>query len=379
MNREVLSVKEHTCPTCGGQLRVNTAKQMYECPFCGVTFDYEYFREEDVLQKAGRALAMGEYHSAGEAYDFMLDKEPNNFVALRGLILAGMCIRNTSSMGDISIYESMQFDKIDTLVDRAVTNAKSEHHDYFSSMKELVDMGHEYKDELISLTKVRTDKKEQARKVERAEDKKYSTYITTLDPVERGETTLVSPKGVISIVLVIYIAWCLISGMIYAATRDNPYSRENYSSRQSTKITYASNRNYLSWEPVKDSDGKIVSYKYTRNEGTDWRREAERKEEKERMSKYRKWNREHENDYLYLIAALLIPLLPVGLIIAALTKRYMKERVFDKEINKEKEKLDKIGSEIGLREEKIELIKKKFYEYYKELRKKDPMPDIQSA
>ena len=366
MNREVLSVKKHTCPTCGGQLRVDTTKQMYECPFCGVTFDYEYFREEDVLEKAGRALAAGEYQSAGEAYDFMLDKEPNNFVALRGSILAGMRLRNTNSFADISIYETMEFDKIDNLVDRAVTNTKTEDHEYFSSLKELVDMGHEYKDEVISLTKVRTDKKAQARKVERAEDKKYSTYITTPDPVERGETTSVSPKGVITIVLVIYIAWCLISGMLYAASRDNPYSLENYSSRQSTKISFATNRD-------------IVSYKYTKNEGTDFRSEAERKEEKERMSNYRKWNRKHENDYLYLIAALLIPLLPVGLIIAALTKRYMKERAFDKEIEKEKEKLDKIGSEIGLREERIELIKKKFYTLYKELKNKDPMPDIQSA
>ena len=51
MSDSVLNVKKHTCPTCGGQLRVDLSRQMYECPFCGVTFDYAYFNEDDVIDR----------------------------------------------------------------------------------------------------------------------------------------------------------------------------------------------------------------------------------------------------------------------------------------------------------------------------------------
>ena len=76
------SVYSHICPTCGGKLNVNTERQMYECPFCGVTFDYDYFREESVLSIASEALKNDEFASAESAYDFMLVKEPDNFEAL---------------------------------------------------------------------------------------------------------------------------------------------------------------------------------------------------------------------------------------------------------------------------------------------------------
>ena len=40
------NLKKHTCPTCGGQLIVNEVRKMYECPFCGVTFDFDLVRDE---------------------------------------------------------------------------------------------------------------------------------------------------------------------------------------------------------------------------------------------------------------------------------------------------------------------------------------------
>ena len=81
------NIKSHTCPTCGGQLKVDLKDQMYECPFCGVAFDYEYFREDTVLELADKARGKEEWTSADKAYDFMLAKEPHNFHALRGKIL----------------------------------------------------------------------------------------------------------------------------------------------------------------------------------------------------------------------------------------------------------------------------------------------------
>jgi len=39
-------IKSHTCATCGGELIINLDRQLYECPFCGVTFDFDFVRDE---------------------------------------------------------------------------------------------------------------------------------------------------------------------------------------------------------------------------------------------------------------------------------------------------------------------------------------------
>ena len=49
-------IKSHVCNMCGGLLDIDLDRQMYICPFCGVTFDYEYFREDNVLEIANKAL-----------------------------------------------------------------------------------------------------------------------------------------------------------------------------------------------------------------------------------------------------------------------------------------------------------------------------------
>ena len=47
-------VKSNICKQCGGLLDIDIDRQVYICPFCGVTFDYEYFRKDNVLDLAKR-------------------------------------------------------------------------------------------------------------------------------------------------------------------------------------------------------------------------------------------------------------------------------------------------------------------------------------
>ena len=46
------SLEIHQCRSCGGNLLIDPAKQIYVCTYCGITYDYEYFKEEDVHEKA---------------------------------------------------------------------------------------------------------------------------------------------------------------------------------------------------------------------------------------------------------------------------------------------------------------------------------------
>ena len=106
--KEVVSnIKKHTCPTCAGQLIINQERQMYECPFCGVTFDYEYFREDDVLSRADRFLKSSQWDAAVDAFDFMLAKDPHNFIVLRGKILAVSHMHSLAEMANLQYQEKV--------------------------------------------------------------------------------------------------------------------------------------------------------------------------------------------------------------------------------------------------------------------------------
>ena len=41
-------IKSHDCKMCGSPLVIDLDNQVYRCNFCGISYDYEYFREDDV-------------------------------------------------------------------------------------------------------------------------------------------------------------------------------------------------------------------------------------------------------------------------------------------------------------------------------------------
>ena len=91
-------IKSHTCTKCGGALTVHNDRQQYECPYCSVFYDYEYFRSQDILDQAASSLKVLQFDSAKEKYDFLLQKEPHNFIALQGKILSESKINRPSEL-----------------------------------------------------------------------------------------------------------------------------------------------------------------------------------------------------------------------------------------------------------------------------------------
>ena len=129
------SIKKHQCPSCGGNLIVDNDKQMYHCTFCGSTYDYEYFREDQIQQMFGTFLSRGEFMAAADACKFMLKKDPHDFIALRGLVLAAARLRN---MGELA-RENKSYDfKYDSkLVSEAIEGASEEDREYFTDFEKI--------------------------------------------------------------------------------------------------------------------------------------------------------------------------------------------------------------------------------------------------
>lgn len=130
------NVKAHTCPTCGGQLKTNFELSMYECPFCGVNFDYEYFREDDVLKKGYDALEKGEFSSAKDAFAFMLTKEPHNFMALRGKIFAISHIIHLKDLEKADAFKNIHYSVKDC--EDAIMASDPQDREYFVELQALL-------------------------------------------------------------------------------------------------------------------------------------------------------------------------------------------------------------------------------------------------
>ncbi|MCR5327437.1 MAG: hypothetical protein K6E12_01080 [Saccharofermentans sp.] len=121
-------IKQHQCPSCGGSLRIDRDKQMYHCTFCGSTYDYEYFREDRIHEAGETYLSRGEFMATTEAYEFMLKKDPHDFLALRGLMLAAAHLTDMRELEQVN----KEFDYDSKIVSRVIENASEEDKPYFT-------------------------------------------------------------------------------------------------------------------------------------------------------------------------------------------------------------------------------------------------------
>lgn len=222
-------VKKHICPTCGGNLIVNIERQMYECPFCGVTFDYDYFREESVLDIATKALDDKELASADRAYDFMLEKEPDNFEALRGKALIAMNITKIKEIRSLSLYSKIDYESVCKEIDRGIRSSKPQDREYFTIMKDIVDAGHEYVDKNAQL--------------EIQIDERRESQDDLDDFVEERDTVgIYSPSGgrqkkAVIITIICYIICCLVIFLGFKFVTIKPYSKTEDLSQYETTQT----------------------------------------------------------------------------------------------------------------------------------------------
>lgn len=148
-------IKSHDCQMCGGPLEIDLDRQLYRCPFCGISYDYEYFREDNILDVAHTAITRGEFGAAKDAYEFMLKKDPHNFVALKGLILCKCKWRTIHPI----LHESKVHLKEDeaTLL-YAIDNCETGDKEYFTKIQEALSVLGRYRDTLKEIKKIEDER-----------------------------------------------------------------------------------------------------------------------------------------------------------------------------------------------------------------------------
>ncbi len=129
------TIRKHQCPSCGGGLVIDNDKQMYHCTFCGSTYDYEYFKEDRMHEAGETYISRSEFMAAIDAYKFTLKKDPHDFIALRGLMLAAANLSNMKQLEKES--ESVEFSYDSQIVSEVIAGAAEEDKKYFTEFGKL--------------------------------------------------------------------------------------------------------------------------------------------------------------------------------------------------------------------------------------------------
>ena len=135
----------YTCSSCGGALTVDKSQEVYECPFCGNAYDFVQMHHDELLKDAETNMRQMEFTSAKEKYSAILESDPQDFYALRGLVLCSGPVISTESFKKPEKLTDCSFDQMKDCLNKVKEQAKEADQPYFEKLYELVDLAQKYK------------------------------------------------------------------------------------------------------------------------------------------------------------------------------------------------------------------------------------------
>lgn len=139
-------VKVHTCSKCGGTLKVNDDLQKYECPFCGISYEYEYFQKKVILEMAESSLHAGDFPFAEKRYLFALKKQPHDPRLLQGRILSHAKLDRVEKTLSIPDLIGVDYPNVERAMKGAEENAFPEDKEYFGTLHDTFRTAEELED-----------------------------------------------------------------------------------------------------------------------------------------------------------------------------------------------------------------------------------------
>ena len=197
---------KHQCPSCGGYLNVDNDKQMYRCASCGSTYDFDYFREEKLLELGDTALSRREFDAAVDVFKLILQNDPHDFQANRGMMLAAARMNSIDEI--ISNEKPEEFSYDSHMVSEAVESSSEEDKGYFTGLEKLYSEKKNLADRLNEIQSLKDEEQRLEASIRLTDDSRYDYYITT------KYEKLKSPKSMF-IMNWCFVAFFVLSGMFF--------------------------------------------------------------------------------------------------------------------------------------------------------------------
>ena len=133
-------LKSYTCSKCAGVLMFDYDQEFFDCPLCGNRFDAVDFHEDEIMAQAGESLKEGAFSSAKVKFCSILEKDPSDFEALKGLILCDMKASDIESLESPDAIDSTSISSLKNLITRLKRQAYLKDAEFFSHLINLIDL-----------------------------------------------------------------------------------------------------------------------------------------------------------------------------------------------------------------------------------------------
>jgi len=173
--RELVS---YTCTSCGGALIVDRNEKVLACPFCGNAFDVVLMHRKELLGDAATNMQHMEFNSAKEKFESILTGDPNDFEALRGLVLCDGKLRSVNTLQTPEKMKVCSFDNMQNSLEKIVNRAKEEDIPYFKKLSEMVTLAEEHLKISNKKTAIPDAAKEEYRRFTDQEEGIFRLYFT---------------------------------------------------------------------------------------------------------------------------------------------------------------------------------------------------------
>lgn len=136
--RPMRELVRYTCATCGGALIVNRSEEVFKCPFCGNGFDAAKMHKREILNDAETNMKQMEFNAAKDKFDSILKSEPQDFDALKGIVLCAGKLRSLESFQSMDRIRSCEWTGMVNELTDVKKRAKKEDVPFFTMIGELL-------------------------------------------------------------------------------------------------------------------------------------------------------------------------------------------------------------------------------------------------
>ena len=132
--------KTINCAKCGGQLKLDKEKRLYECRYCGIAYGASLFFN-DPLKKAGKALRDNDFSEADRRFSHVLMVESSDPKALLGRILCAGFWKNIHSIElvDEGVSDVAE-NNLKERTSEAVLHSDEEYKSFFEDIRKLTEL-----------------------------------------------------------------------------------------------------------------------------------------------------------------------------------------------------------------------------------------------
>ena len=145
--RELIS---YSCSTCGGALTVDRNHKVYDCPFCGNAYDYVQMHHDELINDVKINMSQMEFSAAKEKFYTILESRPQDFEALRGIVLCDANLKSVESLRKLGSIKRGFTDKMQSSIRDVIKRAGEAEKPYFDKILQLTALSKDY-DEILGM------------------------------------------------------------------------------------------------------------------------------------------------------------------------------------------------------------------------------------